>query len=124
MHTCLVVDESEVIRKVAARIMFQMGMVVDGAESADAALKVLREGAMPDLIIVAGTLPDQSGEDAVRAIRSLPSGERPVILGLLVDENLGKMTRLKRAGANGFIYKPFDRERLAGWLSPYIGAAA
>ncbi|MEF2072795.1 response regulator [Consotaella aegiceratis] len=124
MHTCLVVDESEVIRKVAARIMFQMGMMVDGVGSAEEALQLIGNDTPPDLVIVAATLPDRPGEELVRAIRELKGGRDPVILALLVDPNLGKMTRFKRAGATGFIFKPFDRERLTAWLAPYMGAAA
>lgn len=119
MATCLVVDESNVIRKVASRIIFQLGYTVESVGTAGDALARLEAGELPSLLIVAATLPDMQGEQLVRAIRTRAGGGEIVILAALVESNLGLMTRLKRAGANGFVYKPFNRAALTRWLAPY-----
>lgn len=123
MQTCLVIDESSVVRKVASRILFQLGLTVESAGSLDEA-RALLSGHLSDLVIVSATLPDTPVEDAIRALRTEPGGASAVLLASMVEANLGRMTRAKRAGANGFIYRPFDRQALTDWLNPFIRAAA
>jgi two-component system chemotaxis response regulator CheY len=124
MQTCLIVDESNVIRKVAGRILFQLSFTVENAATGAEALELAAVGDVPDLVIVASTLPDMPAEDVVRALRMRPGGKEAIILASLVEANLGTMTRLKRAGATGFVFKPFDRDAMTRWISPYISAAA
>lgn len=124
MRTCMIVDESNVIRKVASRILFQLGFECVSAGSAGEALEMLAKGEPLDLLITASALADMPADDFVRAIRGRPGGNATVVLGALVEANLGQMTRLKRAGANGFIYKPFDRRALSGWVDTYFQRAA
>ncbi|WP_157944504.1 response regulator [Mangrovicella endophytica] len=124
MQTCLILDESSVIRKVAGRILFQLGFTVSNAASSQEAIELIAASGMPDVLIVAGCIGDGSCVDFIREVRGLENGSTPVILALLVEANLGQMTRLKRAGATGFIYKPFDRQALSDWLQPYVKNAA
>lgn len=123
MTTCLVIDDSPVIRKVASRILARAGVEADEAASGAEGLEKLVTTA-PAVILVAGVLPDMAGEEFVRQARSMPNGAGATILGMLVEANLGQMTRLKRAGAGGFVYKPFDRASLTGWLAPHLALAA
>ncbi|KQT55177.1 MULTISPECIES: response regulator [unclassified Aureimonas] len=120
MRTCLIVDESSVIRKVAGRILFQLGFEARSASTGAEAMEIFGEGEPLDLVITAAVLPDMSGEDLVRLVRGQKGGNGVVILGSLVEANLGQMTRLKRSGANGFVYKPFNRETLSGWVDTYF----
>ena len=125
MPTCLIVDESNVIRKVATRIIFQLDFTVANAATGTDALDMMRgEEELPDIVIVAAGLADIQSDAFVRAIRARPNGTQVVILASLVEANLGMMTRLKRAGCSGFIYKPFNRKSLMEWLKPYVSAAA
>lgn len=120
MRTCLIVDESSVIRKVAGRILFQLGFEARSAASGAEALELMGDNEPLDLVITAAILPDMGGEDFVRLVRGRPGGNGIVVLGSLIEANLGQMTRLKRAGANGFVYKPFNRETLSGWVDAYF----
>jgi two-component system chemotaxis response regulator CheY len=124
MQTCLIVDESNVIRKVASRILFQLSFTVENAATGGEALELATKGDIPELVIVASTLPDMPAEDLIRALRMRPGGKEAIILASLVEANLGMMTRLKRAGASGFVFKPFDRDSMTRWIAPYVSAAA
>ncbi|MCQ8784179.1 response regulator [Mangrovibrevibacter kandeliae] len=124
MQSCLIVDGSEVICKVAGRILFESGYGVSTAHSAKEAVAAIESQGMPGILIVSAILEERPCEDLIRAVRAMPSGQYPAILGAIVEANLGVMTRLKRAGATGFIYKPFDRRLLLGWLAPYASKAA
>jgi two-component system, chemotaxis family, chemotaxis protein CheY len=67
---------------------------------------------MPDCVIVTSTLPDMEAHDAIAALRRLPDGKKPKILLMTVELNVGRIMRAKRAGADGYILKPFNRELL------------
>ena len=124
MRTCLIVDESSVIRKVASRILFQLGFEAQSAANGTEALALLAAADPIDLVITASALSDMGADEFVRAVRARAGGNQTVVLGSLVEANLGQMTRLKRAGANGFIYKPFERQSLSGWVDAYFQRAA
>ncbi|WAJ27035.1 response regulator [Antarcticirhabdus aurantiaca] len=125
MKTCLIVDESSVVRKVAARIVFQLGFEVDAQPCVADAQPVIAKDGLPSLLIVAATTASADEVLAfVRACRARPDARSASILALLVEANLGLMTRLKRAGVDGFLFKPFTRAEMAAGLSPFIGAVA
>ena len=124
MHTCLIVDESNVIRKVASRILFQLSYTVESAATGEEAIAKIGDGDVPDLVIMASSLPDVQADNFIRTLRMRPGGKDSIMLAALVEANLGTMTRLKRAGATGFVYKPFDRDAMTRWISPYVRVAA
>ncbi|MEF2553811.1 response regulator [Aurantimonas sp. A2-1-M11] len=123
MQSCLIVDPAPVIRKVASRILFQMGLSVEGVANSDEALRWIESNGMPEIAIVAASTEDSMSVDLVRQIREQANGRPIVILGAIVEANLGLMTRLRRAGATAYIYKPFDRQALEGWLTPFMQPA-
>ncbi len=125
MKTCLIVDESSVVRKVAARIVFQLGFEVDAHASVAEAQAAIARNGLPTLLILSATTATADEVLAfVRDCRARHDARSASILALLVEANLGLMTRLKRAGADGFLFKPFTRAEMAAGLSPFIGAVA
>lgn len=123
MRSCMFVDHSSVVRKVARRILSGSGMIVAEAESGAVALDICAAG-MPDLIVVDTSLPDMSVADFIRAVRSIPSRTTPQILVSLVEKDVASIMRAKRAGAQGYLLKPFDRTRLLNSLHALRQAAA
>lgn len=122
MPHCLVIDEYSVVRKVAARILSLAGYTVHSCDTPEEAGALLDGLGRVDIVIVSATLPGCTVEEAVRAIRGHSSAREATILASLVEANLGTMTRAKRAGANGFVYRPFDRAAMAEWLTAYVPA--
>ena len=123
MQSCLIVDPAPVIRKVASRILFQMGLTVEGVASGDEARAWVAANGLPEIVIVAASAEDPAGVELVRHLRAEAEGRPTVILASIVESNLGLMTRLRRAGVTDYIYKPFDRSALEGWLTPFVQAA-
>ena len=123
MQSCLIVDPAPVIRKVASRILFQMGLTVEGVASSDEAKAWVAANGLPEIIIVAASAEDPTGVELVRHLRAEAHGRPAVILASIVESNLGLMTRLRRAGVTDYIYKPFDRSALEGWLTPFVQPA-
>jgi len=111
MKRCMFVDDSSVIRKVAKRILNGPDMVVIEADSGQDALDMC--GAeMPDIIVVDGALPDMNAEEFIRRVRAIPSAIRPQIAVSLIEVDIGAIMRAKRAGAQGYLLKPFNRPQL------------
>ncbi len=67
---------------------------------------------MPDIIVVDATLADMETVDLIRSLRSLTSPVTPQILVSLVEVDIGAIMRAKRAGAQGYLLKPFNRSQL------------
>ena len=111
MKRFMIVDASSVVRKIAKRILTEEGGVVYEAEAADHMLEMCNYE-MPDCCIISANLPDMETHDAVAALRRLPDGKHVKILLLTVELNVGKIMRAKRAGADGYLLKPFNRELL------------
>ncbi len=122
MSTCLVIDESSIVAKVATRILAGIDLSTLGAESVAGGLGLLAEpGAeAPVLVLVSASLQGGPVEASVRALRADPRTAKAKILVSLVESSLGTMTRAKRAGADGFIFRPFDRKSLLDWVAPFL----
>ena len=112
MKRCMIVDDSSVIRKVAKRILAGPQMLVVEASSGEEAIS-LCTAEMPDVIIVDGILPDMEATDFIARIRQISGrSETPKIAICIPEMDIGAIMRSKRAGAAGYIMKPFDRPLL------------
>ncbi|MER9680772.1 response regulator [Mesorhizobium sp. M0184] len=111
MKRCMFVDNSSVIRKVARRILGGSGMMVIEAASGYEAIEMCAVD-MPDIIVVDGALPDMQAQDLIRRVRAMESPVVPQVLISLVEVDVGAIMRAKRAGAQGYLLKPFNRPQL------------
>lgn len=111
MKIFLIADDSPVVRKVARRLVEDLGFIVVEAGSGEEALNVCRDN-MPDAAILDWEMPGMSTIDAIREIRLLPNGDDIAILYCTSEVMLAEMTKAKRAGASGFLLKPYNRKLL------------
>ena len=107
MKTCLVVDDSRVIRKVARRILEDLGFEIAEAADGMEALAWCR-AAMPDAILLDWNMPVMGGLDFLRKLRSEPGGDAPVVIFCTVENDLAHIEEALEAGADEYIMKPFD----------------
>jgi two-component system, chemotaxis family, chemotaxis protein CheY len=109
MKTCLVVDDSSVIRKVARRILegldFQIAEAENGEEAIEACSKQI-----PDAILLDWNMPKMDGYEFLRALRRLPGGDKPKVVFCTTENDVAHIARALHAGANEYIMKPFDRD--------------
>ncbi|PAQ11106.1 response regulator [Mesorhizobium temperatum] len=110
MKRCMFIDDSSVIRKVAKRILGGSDMLVIEAASGFDAVEMCTAD-MPDIIVVDGALPDMQAEEVIRRIRAMERIQ-PQILISLVEVDVASIMRAKRAGAQGYLLKPFNRPQL------------
>jgi two-component system chemotaxis response regulator CheY len=111
VRTCLVVDDSRVIRKVARRILEDMGFEIAEAADGMEALAWCR-AAMPDAILLDWNMPVMNGIEFLRKLREEPQGEAPIVVFCTVENDLGHIQEALDAGANEYIMKPFDGDIL------------
>lgn len=109
MKTCLVVDDSRVIRKVARRIIEDMGFEVSEAGDGIEALSWCR-GAMPDAVLLDWNMPGMDGIDFLRQLRREPGGEAPKVVFCTVENDLEHIREALDCGASEYIMKPFDSD--------------
>ena len=76
MKTCLIVDDSAVIRKVARRILENLYLDVSEAEDGAKAMEQCSV-AMPDVILLDWNMPNMDGYAFLRALRQAPGGGGP-----------------------------------------------
>jgi two-component system chemotaxis response regulator CheY len=112
MKSCLIVDDSRVVRKVARRILedlhFAIEEAADGKLALDACLK-----SMPDVVLLYWNMPVMNGIDFLRQLRRAPGGEAPVVVFCTTENDLQHIQEAIGAGANEYIMKPFDSDILA-----------
>jgi two-component system, chemotaxis family, chemotaxis protein CheY len=109
MKTCLVVDDSSVIRKVARRILEGLEFQISEAENGEDAVTSCR-GQMPDAILLDWNMPKMDGYDFLRELRRLPGGDKPKVVFCTTENDVAHIARALHAGANEYIMKPFDKD--------------
>lgn len=123
MSRCMIVEKSAVVRKVAKRILNADNRFVAEAATAGEALAMI-EADMPDTIIVEVNPADMELLDFLRAVRAIEAETRPVIIVAMIEMDLVQMTKAKRAGADDYLLKPFDRMQLLNRFEQVTAAAA
>jgi len=109
MKSCLIVDDSKVIRTVARRILEDFEFSVDEAENGKIALESC-SNSIPDAILLDWNMPQMDGIEFLKELRKMPEGGSPIVI---FCTTMGDMTHIREAlncGANEYIIKPFDSE--------------
>lgn len=105
----LIADQSDVVRKVAKRILTGMNFeVIEARSAADATARCMK--GLPPFVIVDASM--DGALELIQFIRTIPGNERTRIYYCIVEADLRKMMAGRRAGANDFLMKPFDRKTL------------
>ena len=109
MKSCLIVDNSSVIRKVARRILEWLDFQIVEAENGEEAIETCKRN-LPDAILLDWNMPKMDGYDFLRVLRRLPGGDRPKVVFCTTENDVAHIARALHAGANEYIMKPFDKE--------------
>ncbi len=109
MKSCLIVDDSRVVRKVARRIAQDLGFDCREAEDGQKAYEACEES-MPDAVILDWNMPIMSGIEFLEKLRQMDNGDHPKVVFCTTENDLAHIQRAMQAGANEYIMKPFDSE--------------
>lgn len=111
MKSCLIVDDSSVVRKVARRILEDIDFIVDEAEDGQEAFDKCRQE-MPDVILLDWQMPIMGGIEFLKLLRAYVGGQTPRVIYCLSESDIGHLALARKAGADDFVMKPFDRDLL------------
>lgn len=109
MKSCLIVDDSKVIRMVARKILRELDFETEEAADGKAAVDACKIR-MPDAVLLDWTMPVMSGIDFLKELRNLPGGDAPVVVFCTTENDIEHIREALEAGANEYIMKPFDSE--------------
>ena len=109
MKSCLVVDDSKVVRMMARRIVEDLNFTVEEAEDGQVALDFCMSH-MPDIILLDWNMPVMNGIEFLRALRASVGGEAPIVVFCTTENGIKNIHEAISAGANEYIMKPFDSD--------------
>ena len=109
MKTCLVVDDSKVVRMVARKILEELGFAVSEAEDGQVALDMSMQS-MPDVVLLDWNMPVMSGIEYLRALRVTDEGKKPIVVFCTTENDMSHIQEGIAAGVNEYIMQPFDSD--------------
>jgi two-component system chemotaxis response regulator CheY len=121
MKTCLVVDDSKVIRKVARHILETLNFKVEEAQDGRDALEQC-QASTPDVVLLDWNMPVMSGIEFLRALGTAGLSHRPKVVFCTTENGMAHIRAAIDAGADEYVMKPFDRETLESKLQ-IVGVA-
>ena len=119
----LYIEDDPANARLVTRVLAKAGhpeptCVPDGAAGLDAA-RALR----PDLILIDGHLPGITSEDCVRHLRDDADTRSIPIMVVSADASWAHMDRLRRAGADDYVIKPFELQNFVDRIKASLESA-
>ena len=117
----LLVDDSDLNRKIAAIQFRKRGAVVDMAENGRIAVDKVREkgAAAYDFVLMDIRMPEMDGYEATSEIRKLPGGDKLPIIAYSANAFDEDREKSARAGMNGHLAKPLKIDELLAALGRF-----
>ena len=109
MKSCLIVEDSKVIRMVARKILqglhFHTSEAANGREALDAC-----KARLPDAVLLDWDMPVMDGMEFLIELRKLSGGDAPVVVCCTTEIDIKHIQKAIECGANEYIMKPFDSD--------------
>lgn len=103
----LIVDDNPVNLFITSQYMQEWGLAHETVDSGEAALKAVKEN-FYEIILMDLHMPKMNGYEASSAIRELYREPPPVIIALSASGRGDVNYKMKKAGINAYVSKPFD----------------
>lgn len=111
MKTCLIVDDSRVIRRVSRHILETLEFEVEEAENGREGLDAC-DARMPDVVLLDWNMPVMTGIEFIIQLRQRPGGDKPKVVFCTTENDVAHIREAIEAGADEYVMKPFDHETL------------
>ena len=119
----LVVEDDEFQQKLLARLLDQESLQSEAALTGSAALEAVGRY-VPSLILLDYELPDTDGISVLRSVRANPALAKVPVIMLTGNSDKQIVVTSLQAGANDFMVKPVNPQRLREKLRQHLGSAA
>jgi signal transduction histidine kinase/CheY-like chemotaxis protein len=120
LRTVLVVDDAPVNRAVIADLLGTLGFDVVTAESAEAALAALAQGTV-SIVLTDIVMPGMNGLELIHCLRARPESAGIPIVALSASASQADVDKTLQAGANAFLSKPIEFQRLQAEMASVMG---
>jgi two-component system, chemotaxis family, chemotaxis protein CheY len=118
--TILAVDDSSSLRQMVAFSLKAAGyQVVEAVDGQDGLDKAQQQNV--DLVLTDQNMPKMDGLTLIKSLRALPTYQKVPILMLTTESSDEMKSKGRAAGANGWLVKPFDPQRLIEVVKKVIG---
>ena len=115
MPSCIIADDSKIMRMLLSKILENFGYSVYEAEDGEDLIEQCAAD-MPDLIVSDWNLPLIDGIDVLLKIRSDKKSKQPVFIFCSYLKDADIMAQALSAGADDYIMRPFDEDIIASKL--------
>ena len=113
MKTCLIVDDSKIVRKVMRTIIEPLGFAILEAENGQEAMAVMHhDGA--DVVMLDWNMPVMTGLEFLRLLRAEKTLAQPKVIFCTTENEFEKIQEGMKAGADEYVMKPFDEQIIRG----------
>jgi DNA-binding response OmpR family regulator len=119
----LIVDDEDGVRSLVRMTLDSDSYVILEAQEGAQALEVIRAH-HPDLVLLDVMLPDRSGIDICRELKSDPLTASTTIVMLTARAQQSDLGDAEQAGADGYFTKPFSPIALMQKVESILGRAS
>ena len=110
MTTCVVVEDSQVIREITLEMLKELGIAAVGAESINDGVRLCREHSA-EVVLLDWDMPGLAALDFLKIVSEFEI-EKPEIILCATENDAQQFTLARAAGAAHHILKPFNKEDL------------
>ena len=122
MKKLLIVDDEEGVRALVRMTLDNDGYEIFEARQGREGIEVAREQ-RPELVLLDVMLPDMSGLEVCRMIKSDPDLSAVTVVMLTARAQTGDLADAESAGADGYFTKPFSPIALTRRVEAVLGGA-
>lgn len=112
--TALVVDDTEIIRKIHQKMLNSLGVKTQGAKNGKEALEIHSYGQKFDLILMDKDMPIMNGVEATKGLRAM--GICSTIVGVSSHSMEEEIVKFMEAGLDEYQEKPLNKVKLSSIL--------
>lgn len=117
--TVMIVDDAIVIRQLITMTLARQGFdVIEAVDGTDALRKV--NGKKIEMVITDLNMPQMDGIELIRQLRSRPDFRFTPIVMLTTESQQTKKEEGQKAGASGWILKPFNAKQLLEAVRKFV----
>jgi two-component system alkaline phosphatase synthesis response regulator PhoP len=113
----IVVDDDPVVRLLAEEYLRRMGHEVESVENGSSFLERVHEK-LPDIVFLDMMLPDMTGIDILRQLKSDPRTAKLPVAMLSAEPNSASIVSSYNLNADFYLEKPFRKDDLEKLLEP------
>jgi len=118
----LIIEDNVLNLELAADLLEANGFVVLQARTAEAGLRLAREGS-PELVLMDLSLPGMDGLCATKALKADPATRHLTIIALTAHAMKGDEETVLSVGCDGYLTKPIDTRTFVATVTGFIASA-